>query len=179
MEASFNIQAIILDKKDFREADSRIICYCPDRGKLELVARGSKKLKSKLAGHTEPLTLVNLMVIVGKDYNYAGTGQGENFFPEIKNDLEKIKVAGQALNLVNKMTREGELDGQYEIFNLLKSFLESLENNSPLERGGAERRGVSTRAGGYEEFLKYFEKELIKILGFSREDFEELINRGK
>jgi DNA repair protein RecO (recombination protein O) len=111
MEPTFNTRAIILNRVDFRESDSRIICYSEDVGKLELVARGAKKLKSKSSGHIEPLTLSSIMVVKGKDVNYAGTATGENFYPDIKADLDKIFIALQALALVEKMTREGEVDG--------------------------------------------------------------------
>ncbi|MDD5527854.1 MAG: DNA repair protein RecO [Patescibacteria group bacterium] len=160
MESTFNTRAIILNRLDFRENDSRIVCYSEDKGKLELIARGAKKVKSKLSGHIESLTLSRLMVVVGKDINYVGTAAGENFFPEIKNDLEKLKLAGLALSLVEKMTRESEIGGSAEIFNLLKFFLENLESNNP--------------AAMLPEFFSTFEKELAAIIGFSHLDFEEL-----
>jgi DNA repair protein RecO (recombination protein O) len=171
MEATFNTRAIILERIDFREADSRIICYSEDRGKLELVARGAKKVKSKLSGHIEPLTLSRLMVVQGKDKNYVGTATGENFYPNIKENLEKLSLAGEALSLVEKMTREGEVGGHQEIFNLLKDFLDELEKKSPLERGGRPLAGRGVLSAGLSE---NFSKQLSAILGFSQEDFEEL-----
>jgi DNA repair protein RecO (recombination protein O) len=156
MEDTYNTRAIILGRADFRENDSRIICYSEDRGKLELVARGAKKVKSKLSGHIEPLTLVRLMVVSGKDLNYVGTATGENFYPHIKEDLEKIAIAGQALALVEKMTREGEVDGHEEIFNLLKDLLDDLES------------------GQNKVSFEIFAQKLMAISGFSPEDFEEL-----
>jgi DNA repair protein RecO (recombination protein O) len=157
MEETFNTKAIILSRCDFRENDSRIICYSEDRGKIELVARGAKKLKSKSSGHLEPLTLSRLMIIQGKDLNYVGTATGENFYSNIKDNLEKISLASQALVLVEKMTREGETDGHAEIFKLLKDFLDSLESE---KKDGAN--------------IQSFSQSLAAILGFSEEDFEEL-----
>jgi DNA repair protein RecO (recombination protein O) len=161
-EATFNTTAIILNRYDFRESDSRIICYSAERGKLELVARGAKKLKSKSSGHLEPLTLSRLMVVRGKDFDYVGTAAGENFYPEIKNNLEKIFIANQALILVEKMTRVGEIDGQQETFKLLKNFLAELEK-ALLENGAMT--GIS---------FESFSQKLSAITGFSQEDFEEL-----
>jgi DNA repair protein RecO (recombination protein O) len=160
VEITYNTRAIILARFDFRENDSRIICYSEDRGKMELVARGAKKIKSKLSGHIEPLTLSRLMVVQGKDMNYAGAAQGENFYPQIKNSLEKLFLAGKSMALVEKMTREGELGGSAKIFNLLKFFLDNLEQNNP--------------AALAPEFFHAFEKELAAISGFSKPDFEEL-----
>jgi DNA repair protein RecO len=159
MEETYNTRAIILNKFDFREADSRIICFSEDCGKLELVARGAKKISSKSSGHLEPLTLSRLMVVHGKDFDYAGTAKGENFFSDIKDNLEKTQIAIKALRLVEKMTRENELDGRGEIFNLLKIFFEKLE--------------VSKSVNDQPEFSDFSDK-LADITGFSQEDFEEL-----
>lgn len=169
MDPTYNTRAMILDRVDFRENDSRIICYSEDRGKLELVARGAKKLKSKSSGHIEPLTLTRLMVVAGKDFNYAGTAIGENFYSNIKEDLDKVLLAKKALALVEKMTREGEVDGHEEIFNLLKDFLDELEKKSPSRLYDGEVM--------IEDILKYFSQKLSVILGFSREDFNELNNK--
>jgi DNA repair protein RecO (recombination protein O) len=169
MEQTYNTRAIILNRLDFREHDSRIICYSADRGKLELVARGAKKLKSKSSGHLEPLTLTRLMVVAGKDYNYAGTALGENFYSEIKNNLDKIFTASEAVKLVEKMTREGEVDNHAEIFKLLKDFLDELEKKSPLKGGGPEASGATGCV-----MISDFSTKLSTILGFSQEDFEEL-----
>jgi len=157
-EATFNTTVIILNRFDFREADSRIICYSADRGKLELVARGAKKLKSKSSGHIEPLTLTRLMVVAGKDFDYAGTAIGENFYPNIKADLEKIFIASEAIKLVERMTRVGEVDGHAQIFNLLKFFLGELESAV-----------IPAKAG-----IQIFSDKLSSLLGFSLEDFKEL-----
>jgi DNA repair protein RecO (recombination protein O) len=158
MEITYNTRAIILNRVDFREHDSRIICYSADRGKLELVARGAKKLKSKSSGHLEPLTLTRLMVVEGKDYNYAGTAIGENFYSNIKSDLDKIFMASEAVKLVEKMTREGEVDNHAEIFNLLKDFLDELE-----------AAVIPAPAG-----IQIFSEKFSAILGFSQEYFREL-----
>jgi DNA repair protein RecO (recombination protein O) len=158
MEITYNTRVIILNRYDFREHDSRIICYSENQGKLELVARGAKKLKSKSSGHIEPLTLTRLMVVAGKDVDYAGTAIGENFYTDIKDDLEKVLLASQALALVDKMTRVGEVDGHEEIFNLLKDFLDELEVVV-----------IPAQAG-----IQVFSEKLSAILGFSQEDFKEL-----
>jgi hypothetical protein len=191
MEPTFNTRAIILARYDFRESDSRIVCYSEDRGKLELVARGAKKLKSKSSGHIEPLTLSRLMVVQGKDVNYAGTAIGENFYSNIKSDLDKIFIASEALALVDKMTREGEVDSHREIFNLLKGFLGELEVNrgtvvAPAKSGIHNSGQVdfkldsrwslsSVKTGdGNDSNVEVFSKKLSEILGFSQEDFKEL-----
>ncbi|MBD3247959.1 DNA repair protein RecO [Candidatus Falkowbacteria bacterium] len=127
MEETFDTKAIILDRRPFKEYDNKIIVFSREKGKLELVARGSKRIRSKTSGHIEPAILSKLMVVFGKQYDYLGSAVGVCFYSNIKNDLKKTMTARKALGLINKLTREGEVDGQAEVFDLLKKFLDILD----------------------------------------------------
>lgn len=151
MEQTFNTRVIILDRKDHREEDSRIIVYSQERGKLNLIARGAKKMKSKSSGHIEPLTLSRLMVVRGREFDYIGTAKGEDFYPLIKEDLLSLSWAGQALRAVDVFSREEENDGGKEVFNLLSDFL------SVLPTVDAKAR---------EAFYWFFILKLLAISGF-------------
>lgn len=127
MEETYNAKAIILDRESFKEADIKLVVLTESRGKLELVARGARKIKSKLSGHIEPLTLSKLMIVKSRnDFDYLGTSSGDNFFVNIKNDLNKLTYAGHALNLVNNLSRVEEIETK-SIFILLKDFLNILD----------------------------------------------------
>ena len=69
MEETFNTKAIILKREPFWEADTRVVVYSLEKGKLHLIARGTKKISSKLAGHLEPMNFVDLMVVRGKQFD--------------------------------------------------------------------------------------------------------------
>ena len=80
MESTFTDQVIVLTNYLFRECDSLITVYGKNNGKLDLVARGTAKITSKLAGHLEPISLSNLMIINGKKFNYIGGAVCVNSF---------------------------------------------------------------------------------------------------
>ncbi|MDD5032228.1 MAG: DNA repair protein RecO [Patescibacteria group bacterium] len=126
MEETYCTETIILNRTDFREYDSRTTVYSEDRGKLDLVARGVKKIKSKLAAHLEPFNLAEIMVVAGKQFDYIGAASSKNCFPNIKGDLAKLAAAGKAVNFFNKLVKAEEADK--EIFFLLKDFLEILDS---------------------------------------------------
>lgn len=128
MQETYNLKALILNRRNFGEDDGRVEVYSLQRGKLELVVRGLKKIKSKLAGHLEPITLSSIMAICGRQYDYAGAAASEQCYFNIKNDLEKIEAAGQALRVFNKIIKAGQADE--EIFELLKNFLDILDRAS-------------------------------------------------
>ncbi len=124
MEETYNVKAIILNRRPVGESDSRITAYSHEKGKLELTARGTKKIKSKLAGHLEPFNLADIMVARGQKYDYVGTAVSEKCFSGVKNNLEKLTAAGQAVKIVDRLIKPGVADKG--IFELLKDYLEIL-----------------------------------------------------
>ena len=124
MEETYNLKALVLNRQSLGEGDGRVAVYSLERGKLELVVRGLKKIKSKLAGHLEPITLSNIMAVRGRKYDYAGAAVSEQCYANIKNDLEKIAAAGAAVRIFNKIIKADQPDR--EIFQLLKDFLDVL-----------------------------------------------------
>ncbi len=124
---TYNTQAIILTRSDWREYDSRLLAYSPG-GKLSLVARGVKKPSSKLAAHIEPLNLVDLMIVSGRQFDYVGGILAQEVFAQIKSDLDKLKLAGQAVNFFRSLIVGRQSDEN--IFQLLRDFFYLL-NQSP------------------------------------------------
>lgn len=158
MEDTYTTKAIILNKQAFREDDTKISVYSPEKGKLELVARGARKFRSKLAGHIEPISLSKLMVVRGKVFDYVGSAVNENSFLNIKSDLDKISVAGRAISVFKKHVKEDEKDEN--TFKLLEDFLR-LVNASVLPS--------KDKADDYNLLLNYFVLKLLVNLGYKPE----------
>ncbi len=56
------VKGIILRKQDYRESDRLFVIYTDELGKISAVAKGARKIKSKMAGHLELFHVINLMV---------------------------------------------------------------------------------------------------------------------
>lgn len=125
MEDTYSLKAIILNRKSISECDGRIVVYSREFGKLELTARGAKKIKSKLAGHLEPISLTDIMAVRGRRHDYVGAAVSKNCFSNIKNDLKKLEQAAQAVKTVARLIKPGVADEK--IFELLKNYLECLD----------------------------------------------------
>lgn len=124
MDTSYKTKAIILTR-DRLEAHSRVVVFSEDRGKLELVARGTDKLTSKLAAHVEPVSLAEIMVIRGKRQDYVGSAVQEAAYPQLKQRWETAVTASVTLELAHAMISGSEHDER--IFALLKKFLETVD----------------------------------------------------
>ncbi len=125
MPQTYSTQAIVLNRRPYQEADSRISLYTLEHGKLDLLVRGARKLSSKLAGHVEPLNLLEVMVVSGRQA-YAGGTLSRNCYVRIKADFDKLEAAGYALNRFNRLVKEGVSDET--LFYLLSDFLALLDH---------------------------------------------------
>lgn len=160
MEGSFYVRAIVLQREPFRERDSRVVVYSLEQGKLELVARGTKKILSKLAGHLEPLNLVELMIVKGRQLNYVGAVTSAASFPTIKNDLDKIFLVGAAIKQFNSLIKDNEADPV--VFYLLQDFLVAAN--------------VAQVTGEQVKLLAIaFSIKLIKLLGYEPDFSKKII----
>lgn len=71
MKKHFKTEGIVLRKVDLNEADRIITVLTKDYGKIDLIAKGGRKLKNKFCGNLELLNLVELTGSWGqKDLHY-------------------------------------------------------------------------------------------------------------
>lgn len=167
MDETKNSQAIILNRSDYRESDSLITVYTKDYGKLSLIARGAKKLSSKLSGHLEPLSLVDILIIKGKGFDYIGSALGRQAFLGIKDDLNKLYFTGLAIRSFNLLVRDNEPDER--LFFLLQRFLEVMD--------AYPEESLSRETG--ELLYVFFALKLLAELGYKPEMHDCLSCRGQ
>ena len=67
-------EAIVLDKEDLGEADSRIFLYTKDYGKVIARATSARKITSKLASHLEPFDRITVRFASKMDNISEGRG---------------------------------------------------------------------------------------------------------
>jgi len=125
MDATRISPALILQSRPYRENDILVTAYTLHFGKLALVARGAKKLQSKLAGHLEPLTRADLMIIAGRGWDYVGGAAMTAAYHGLRADLNKLYYAGRALGLFNRLVKEDQADSR--LFSLLADWLDLLD----------------------------------------------------
>ncbi|MFH1286601.1 MAG: DNA repair protein RecO [Candidatus Magasanikbacteria bacterium] len=119
--------SIILSRRDFREYDQIISLYTKDKGKLELLSRGVKKITSKNAAHLEPFSFVFAEMVPGKEIDHLIKVQPVKPFRNIRKDLKKSIIAQQMCSIADRLICVGEDD--VRVFELLKSFLQFLETS--------------------------------------------------
>ncbi len=123
----YTLHALILARASFREDDLFITVYSREKGKLRLVARGAKKILSKLAGHLEPVTLSALNITAGKSFDQLIGAQIEESYVNIRKNFDTIFLAANYLTLLDELNLENHPDER--LFTLTVKYLDFLNNN--------------------------------------------------
>lgn len=122
------MQAIVLSRRSFREYDEIVSLYTHDLGRVELLAKGNKKIVSKQSAQLEPFSIVTITVIPGKQIDHLAKAQLIEAFPRLRSDLPKSLLAGYAVSLTHYLV--GERTPDRRIFFALKSWLEFLDTTA-------------------------------------------------
>ena len=122
--------AIVLARKNIREFDQTVSLYTREIGKMEVLAKGIKKIVSKNSSNLEVLSVVDVEIIQGKDIDYLGRVQPIKIFKNIYSDLDKISLAAYIVKITDINILVGEKDE--DIFNLVFSFLEFLDSSESI-----------------------------------------------
>jgi DNA repair protein RecO (recombination protein O) len=119
-------QGIILSRTDYGEADRILTLLTPDQGKLRLLARGVRRVKSKLAGGIELFSISNITFVRGRgDIGTLISTRLVKYYSRIVQDLERTMAGYELIKQINKVT-EDEPGPEY--FELLKNTFEALDD---------------------------------------------------
>ncbi len=121
-------KAIVLNRTDYGEADRILTLLTPDYGKLTLMAKGVRRVKSKLAGGIELFSVSEITFIKGRGEvgTLVSTRLGKHY-EHIVGDLDRTMLAYELMKQLNKVT-ESEVEADY--FDLLRDALEALDDFS-------------------------------------------------
>jgi DNA repair protein RecO (recombination protein O) len=70
-ERSFRTEAVVLRHSDWGEADRMLWLYSRELGKVRVIAKGVRKMRSRKAGHLEPMHAIlarpHLLIVTQAD----------------------------------------------------------------------------------------------------------------
>ena len=126
MSREANYQAIILKKQAYGEADEIITFFSREAGKVRALAKSVKLAKARLQNALQALFWVDL-VLAGKGEHLPKIifAEPRKTFSRLRHDLNSLKRAFYASELVLKFTPDGQRNEQ--LFDLLLDFLKYLE----------------------------------------------------
>lgn len=144
---NYKTEAIVIKKTKLGEADRILALYTPHLGKLQAVAKGVRRPRSKMSGHLELLTYSEISLARGRNLDtVTGVQTIESFLP-LKTDLWLNACALYIAELVERFTPDDAEN--YPLFQLLRETLHCLAQGSESEL-----------------VLRYFEMRLLDETGY-------------
>ncbi len=118
--------AIVLSRMNYGEADRILHVITPKQGKISILAKGVRRVKSKLAGGIELFSVNTITYIDGRsELKTLTSSRVEQHFGNIVHDITRTMFAYDALKLIHKVT-EDAAEGEY--FDMLSSLLVALND---------------------------------------------------
>ncbi len=144
---SQRVEGIVLRHREWGEADRLLTIYTRELGKVQAIAKGVRKPRSRKAGHLEPFTRAGLLLASGRSF-YILT-QAEAIAPHIalRGDLVLLGYASYIVELLDRFTFDEEEN--QALFRLIRNSL------TRLDRGDAP-----------EIVVHYYEIRLLDHIGF-------------
>jgi len=113
---SQRVEAIVLRHTDWGEADRLLWVFTRELGKLQVVAKGVRKPRSRKAGHLEPFTRVELLLARGRDLSIVTQAEAKDAYLALREDLVRVGYASYIIELLDRFTyEEGENIGLYRL----------------------------------------------------------------
>lgn len=148
-------EAIILKTADLGETDRLLTIYTKEFGKIKVIAKGIKKLESKLRYSLEPFSWSHLILIEGKNFQIVKDAILINQFLNIRNDLDKLKIAKEIIDFVDEA-----IIGEEQDKNIWNLFTKTL---AQLNVGGLA-----------SNMAKDFREKLFRLLGYDPEQVKDI-----
>lgn len=83
------VSAIVLKRSNFSEADKIMTLFTKERGKVKVLAKGVRRIKSRRASHLELFNYLNVVLHQGKNFDFVTEAKAVEQYSFSKKDLEK------------------------------------------------------------------------------------------
>lgn len=145
-------QAIVLTRTNYGEADRIVTLLTPDQGKVRVLAKGVRKIKSRMAGGIELFSVNDITYIEGRGELCALiSSRLQANYGNIIKDVTRTMYAYEVLKTVHKVTQDSP---ESEYFSVLQQALAAI--NDPSVDLGYIRLWLGMRLlsiGGHEPNL--------------------------
>lgn len=146
-------RGVVLRAINIREADRILEIYSDDLGKLRAVAKGVRKIQSRLAGHLEPFTYVDLMLAKGRgELPTVTAARALKHYEGVRRDLKRVAAASYIAELVGRLSPDGQASRYFP--KLLRSALEELASEQDARRVTSYYEWQALAVAGWEPNLR-------------------------
>lgn len=99
-------EAIVLRHRRLGDADRIVTLLTPGRGKIDVVAKGALRARSRMAGHLEPLTRTEVVLAHGRSMDIVTQAHTLDAFVTLRADLDRLSSAMYLVEVADRLTFE-------------------------------------------------------------------------
>lgn len=156
-------EILVLKEIRYNDNDKILHVLSKNNGKIQVLARGSRKNKSPFVNITQIMSYSRCQLYVGKDMYILNSGDLIDNFYNIRNNITAFLYGTYILELLNYISQENEVDGKaYDMTIRLFQILSLAEDD--------EKK--------IENIISIYELKLISMLGY-RPQIKECIICGE
>ncbi len=149
-EHLYKSEALVIRRSDLGEADKILTIFTPHLGKLRVVAKGVRKVTSRLAGHVELFTRSQMLLAKARNLDIVTQSETMDAYRPLHEDLSRIAHASYAAELLDALTPD------------------ALENY-PVYKLMAETLRLLSEAADADKVLRWFELQFLGYMGYAPE----------
>src|SRR5689334_19975989 len=123
---SYRVEGIVIKRKDFGEADRILTVFTRHQGKIQVIAKGVRKINSRRAAHVELLNQSILTLHEGK-LPILTEAETLNHYSLLKNDLRRAGFAFYICELLDGLLADHQ--ESKSTFGLVETVLNRLETS--------------------------------------------------
>jgi DNA repair protein RecO (recombination protein O) len=146
----YKTPAIVLRHRKLGDADHILTLYTATMGKLDAVAKGVRKARSRMAGHLEPLVHATVMLAKGRTLDVVTQAETIEAFADVRDDLDRLSRAVYVCEVLDRFT-----EPRADNFALYRLLLDTL-------------RRIEQRAD-YDTPVRFYEMTVLRELGYQPE----------
>lgn len=143
-------KGVVIRQTKYSESDKILTIFTKYRGKIQAIAKGARRPKSRLMGSTEVFCYSEFLMYNGKGLYNINQGEIIDSFYSLREDIYKLSYATFILELVDSSVLEEEANDT--LFELLIKTLKVLSTMNTLE--------------DYKKLLLAFQIKYISFVGF-------------
>lgn len=129
---TYSSEGIVLARKNFGEADRILSVYTKKFGRIALIAKGTRRPKSRKRGHIEVFNYIKFQASIGHGIDLMTEAEVIDDFSEVRKSLKKISLAYYLSEVLGRTTHENEANE--DLFDLVLSSLEKLKSTKSLRQ---------------------------------------------
>jgi DNA repair protein RecO (recombination protein O) len=152
MPRVYSTPAIVLRQRRLGDADKILTLYTAGYGKIDAVAKGVRKTRSRMAGHVEPLAQATFQLAKGKTLDIVTQVETIESFQALRDDLERMSRGLYACELLDKFTEQHE--SNFELYRLLLDTLRRIATRDEIEVAVRFYEMAMLDAAGYRPELE-------------------------